>query len=102
MQGKRHESEPACGCDRTDLRCAALTVRQLSQDRVHGLAEEIWTRSTGGRLPASPIPDPRRSRPGASAFAPTGGTGSWSARPGVLDGGGERQRRARRRSPPAR
>ena len=69
MQGKRHESEPACGCDRTDLRCAALTVRQLSQDRVHGLAEEIWTRSTGGRLPASPIPDPRRSRPGASAFA---------------------------------
>jgi nuclease-like protein len=69
MQGKRHESEPACGCDPTDLSCAALTVRQLSEDRVRELAEEIWARSTGHRLPASPIPDPRRSRPGASAFA---------------------------------
>jgi nuclease-like protein len=69
MQGKRHESEPACGCGPADLSCAALTVRQLSQDRVRELAEEIWTRSTGGRLPASPVPDPRRSRPGASAFA---------------------------------
>jgi hypothetical protein len=69
MQGKRPESEPACGCDRTDLRCAALTVRQLSQDRVRELAEEIRARSTGGRPPASHIPDPRRSQPGASAFA---------------------------------
>jgi hypothetical protein len=69
MQGKRHESQPACRCDRTDLRCAALTVRQLSQDRVRELAEEIWARSTGGRPPASHILDPRRSRPGASAFA---------------------------------
>jgi Nuclease-related domain len=69
MQSKRHEREPACGCDRTDLSCAALTVRQLSQDRVRELAEEIWARSTGGRLPVSPIPDPRRSRPGASASA---------------------------------
>jgi hypothetical protein len=69
MQGKRHEGEPAWGCDPTDLSCAALAVRQLSQDRVRELAEEIWARSTGSRLPASPIPDPRRSRPGASAFA---------------------------------
>jgi Nuclease-related domain len=69
MQGKRHESDPACGCDPTDVSCAALAIRQLSQDRVHELAEEIWTRSTGGRLPAGPAPDPRRSRPGASASA---------------------------------
>ena len=69
MQGKRHESEPRCGCDPADLRCAALTVRQLSGDRVGELAEEIWARSTRGRPPASPTPDPRRSRPGASAFA---------------------------------
>jgi hypothetical protein len=60
MQSKRHEREPACGCDRTDLSCAALTVRQLSQDRVRELAEEIWARSTGGRLPVSPIPITRR------------------------------------------
>jgi hypothetical protein len=69
MQGRRHESEPRCGCDPTDLRCAALAVRQLSQDRARELAEEIWARSTGSRLPASPSSDPRRSRPGASAFA---------------------------------
>jgi Nuclease-related domain len=69
MQGRRHEHQPACGCDPTDVRCAALTVEQLSQDRVRELAEEIWARSTGGRLPARPAPDPRRSRPGASAFA---------------------------------
>jgi hypothetical protein len=53
MQGKRHESEPRCGCGPADPSCAALTVRQLSQDRVRELAEEIWARSTGGRLPAS-------------------------------------------------
>jgi hypothetical protein len=69
MQDKRPESEPPCRCDRTDLRCAALTVRQLSQNRVRELAEEIWARSTGGRPPASHILDPRRSQPGASAFA---------------------------------
>jgi Nuclease-related domain len=69
MQGKRHESEPACGCDPTDLSCAALRVGQLSEDRVRELAEEIWARSTGHRLPAGPVPDPRRSRPGAFAFA---------------------------------
>jgi Nuclease-related domain len=62
-------SEPACRCDPADLSCAALMVRQLSQDRVRELADEIWARSTGGRLPANPAPDPRRSRPGASAFA---------------------------------
>jgi hypothetical protein len=99
MQGKRHESEPVCGCDQADVDCAALTVRQLSQDRVRELAEEIWARSTGGRLPVSPIPDPRRSRPGASAFAAY--RRSWSARPGVLDGRGERGWRAPRRPPPA-
>jgi hypothetical protein len=68
MQGKRRE-EPVCGCDLTDLSCAALKVRQLGQDRVRELAEGIWARSTGGRLPASPVADPRRSRPGASAFS---------------------------------
>jgi nuclease-like protein len=69
MQGKRPEREPVCGCDRTDESCAALTVRQLSQERTRELAEEIWARSTGLLLPGGPIPDPRRSRPGASAFA---------------------------------
>jgi Nuclease-related domain len=68
MQGKRRE-EPVCGCGLTDLSCAALKVRQLSQDRVRELAEGIWARSTGSRLPASPVADPRRSRPGASAFS---------------------------------
>jgi len=62
MHGRRHESEPRRGCDPADLRCAALTVRQLSQERVGQLAEEIWARSTGGRLPASPVPDPRATK----------------------------------------
>jgi hypothetical protein len=69
MQGRRHESEPSCGCDPTDVSCAALTVRQLSPDRVRELAEEIWARSTGRKVLAGAVPDPRRSRPGASAFA---------------------------------
>jgi hypothetical protein len=69
MRGKRHEREPSCGCDPTDVSCAAIAVRQLNPDRVRELAEEIWAQSTGGRLPADTVLDPRRSRPGASAFA---------------------------------
>jgi hypothetical protein len=41
MAGKRHEGQPACGCDQAAVNCAALTVRQLSQERVRELAEEI-------------------------------------------------------------
>jgi hypothetical protein len=69
MAGKRHEGQPACGCDQAAANCAALTVQQLSQERVRELAEEIWAGSTGGVLPAGPLPDPRFSRPGASAHA---------------------------------
>jgi hypothetical protein len=69
MPGKRHEGEPVCGCDQADVNCVALKVQQLSQERVRELAEEIWAGSTGGMLPAGPIPDPRSSRPGASAQA---------------------------------
>jgi len=69
MPGKRHDGEPVCGCHQGDVRCVALTVGQLSQERVRELAEEIWAGSTGGMLAAGPIPDPRRSRPGASAQA---------------------------------
>jgi hypothetical protein len=88
MQGKRPEREHVCGCDRTDESCAALTVRQLSQERARELAEEIWARSTGLLLPGGPIPDPRRSRPVPPPSPPTGVTGSWSARAGVPDGRG--------------
>lgn len=69
MPGKRHDGEPVCGCHQGDVRCVALTVGQLSQERVRELAEEIWAGSTGEMLPAGPMPDPRRSRPGASAQA---------------------------------
>ena len=69
MPGKRHDGEPVCGCRQADVCCVALTVGQLSQERVRELAEEIWAGSTGGMLPAGTIPDPRRSRPGASAQA---------------------------------
>jgi hypothetical protein len=69
MPGKRHDGEPGCGCHQGDVRCVALTVGQLSQERVRELAEEIWAGSTGEMLPAGPMPDPRRSRPGASAQA---------------------------------
>jgi Nuclease-related domain len=69
MLGKRHDGEPACGCHLPEVNCAALSVRQLSQERVHELVEEIWAGSTGDPLPAGPMPDPRRSQPGASAQA---------------------------------
>ena len=67
MPGKRYEGKRACGCNQADVNCAALTVGQLSQERVRELAEEIWEGSTGGMLPVGPIPDPLSSRPGASA-----------------------------------
>jgi hypothetical protein len=69
MLGKRHDGEPACGYHLPEVHCAALTVRQLSQERVHELVEEIWAGSTGVPLPAGPIPDPRHSKPGASVQA---------------------------------
>jgi hypothetical protein len=69
MPGKRNDGEPVCGCHQGDVRCVALTVGQLSQERVRELAEEIWAGSTGEMLPTGPMPDPRRSRPGASAQA---------------------------------
>jgi hypothetical protein len=70
MPGKRHDGEPACGCHWPEVNCAALTVRQLSQERVHELVEEIWAGAIGMPLPSGPIPDPRHSHPGASAQAP--------------------------------
>jgi hypothetical protein len=45
MLGKRHDGEPACGCHLPEVNCAALTVRQLSQERVCELVEEIWAGS---------------------------------------------------------
>jgi len=44
-------------------------VRRLSQDRIHELAEEIWTASLGWVPPARPLSDSRTSRAGASAQA---------------------------------
>jgi hypothetical protein len=69
MAGKRREDDRACGCDRPGVSCVGLTVRRLSSERVHELAEEIWTAPTGRVLPVRPIQDPRGSRPGASAQA---------------------------------
>jgi Nuclease-related domain len=69
MASKRHERDRACRCDQADASCVALAVRRLSQERVHELAEEIWTASTGTVVQAGPVPDPCDSRPGAAAQA---------------------------------
>jgi Nuclease-related domain len=69
MAYKRREHDRACRCDQADAGCAALAVQRLSRTRVQELAEEIWTVSTGTIVPVQPIPDPRSSRPGASAQA---------------------------------
>jgi len=69
MAGKRDEGDRACHCDRPEATCPGLTVRRLSSERVRELAEEIWTASIGGAVPARPALDPRVSRAGASAHA---------------------------------
>jgi hypothetical protein len=69
MANKRREHDRACRCDRADAGCAALAVQRLSRSRVQELAEEIWTLSNGTAVPEHPQPDPRGSRPGASAQA---------------------------------
>jgi len=106
MPGKRHDDEPVCGCYQGDVRCVALTVGQLSQERVRELAEEIWAASTGGMLPAGPIPDPRRSRPGACAQAAyrrhrqlerEAWRPRWAWRAGAAAGRGSMDRRRDRR-----
>jgi hypothetical protein len=55
--------------DRAHGSCALAMVRRLSEERVRELTEDIWTASTGRVVPARPSPDPRSSRPGASAEA---------------------------------
>ena len=69
MANKRREHDRACRCDQADAGCAALAVQRLSRTRVQELAEEIWTVSNGTAVPERPLPDPRGSRPGASAQA---------------------------------
>lgn len=69
MANKRREHDRACHCEGADGGCAALAVQRLSRARVQELAEEIWTVSTGTAVPLQPVPDPRGSRPGASALA---------------------------------
>jgi hypothetical protein len=65
--GKRGDEGRVCLCDRPDGTCAGLAVRRLSLERVRELAEEIWTASSEGLLPARSVADPRSSRAGASA-----------------------------------
>jgi hypothetical protein len=69
MANKRREHDRACRCDQADAGCAALAVQRLSRSRVQELAEEIWTVTNGTAVPERPLPDPRGSRPGASAQA---------------------------------
>jgi hypothetical protein len=69
MAGRRSEGDRACCGEQADVTCAGLTVRRLSEERVHELAEEIWRASTGRPAPPRSQLDPRRSQPGASAQA---------------------------------
>jgi hypothetical protein len=69
MAGRRSPGGRACCGRRTDVACAGHTVQRLSEERVHELAEEIWTASTGTTALAGPNLDPRSSQPGASAQA---------------------------------
>jgi hypothetical protein len=69
MAGRRSQGDRACCGEQADVSCAGLTVRRLSEERVHELAEEIWRASTGRPAPPHSRVDPRRSRPGASAQA---------------------------------
>jgi hypothetical protein len=69
MDGRRSQGDRACCGRRTDVTCARHTVQRLSEQRVHELAEEIWTTSTGTAAPAGLNLDPRTSQPGASAQA---------------------------------
>ena len=45
MASNRHERNQACRCGRAHADCGALAVGLLSGERVHELAEEIWTAS---------------------------------------------------------
>jgi hypothetical protein len=69
MAGRRFQGDHGCCRDRADGSCALAMVGRLSGERVRDLAEDIWTASTGRVMPARPSPDPRSSRPGASAEA---------------------------------
>jgi hypothetical protein len=69
MAGKRFQGDHGCCRDRAHGSRALAMVGRLSEERVRELAEDIWTTSTGRVVPARPIPDPRSSRPGASAEA---------------------------------
>jgi hypothetical protein len=69
MAGKRFQGDHGCCRDRADGSCALAMVRRLSEELVRELAEDIWTASTGTVVPAHPSPDPRSSRPEASAEA---------------------------------
>jgi len=70
MAGKHAQGGRACGCNQAGAAdCAGLTVRRLSRERVRELAEEIWTASSGKPVLVGSRPDPRGSRPGASAQA---------------------------------
>ena len=69
MAAKRSQGDRACCGRRADVICAGHTVQRLSEERVHELAEVIWTASTESTPPIRRNLDPRRSRPGASAQA---------------------------------
>jgi hypothetical protein len=69
MAGRRSQGERACCGEQADVTCPGLTVRRLSEERVHELADEIWRASTGRPAPPRPSLNPRRGRPGASAQA---------------------------------
>ena len=69
MAGKRFQGDHGWCRDRADGSCALAMVGRLSEERVRELAEDIWTASTGRVVSARPSPDPRSSRPGASAEA---------------------------------
>jgi hypothetical protein len=69
MASRRREHDRPCRCGRAGAGCAALAVQRLSRTRVTELAEEIWTVSNGTAVSARSVPDPRGSRPGASALA---------------------------------
>lgn len=69
MAGRRFQGDHGCCRDRADGSCALAMVGRLSEKRVGELAEGIWTASIGTVVPARPSPDPRSSRPGASAEA---------------------------------
>ena len=70
MADRRNGSDRACRRHQADVDCVGVAVHWPSQERVLELAEEIWTASGAGELPAARTTrDPRGSQPGASAQA---------------------------------